>query len=306
MLKLIFTAFSAFLMFSSLLCKQQDTTKLTTEQKFIFQNCYTCHNPDSTITNRIAPSMNEIVTIYKKSSEDKKSLKLSMLDFLNHPNPENSKGKEWISKYGIMPKMSYNEDHLQSAISYLSEQEKNEEEWRKDYNFFLQNKDTSAPDKKDFLEIGRDVAMQSKAELGKNLMNAIKEKGSANAVEFCSSKAIPITEEMANKFKFKIKRVSDKPRNPMNQASDEEIKYIELFKTQIAKQEKLKPITKESASGNIGYYPIETNTMCLQCHGNPEKDIKEDVQKKITKLYPSDKAVGYGENQIRGMWVIEQ
>nr|WP_321540500.1 DUF6132 family protein [Flavobacterium piscinae] len=49
------------------------------------------------------------------------------------------------------------------------------------------------------------------------------------------------------------------------------------------------------------YYPIETNTMCLQCHG---KQIKPEVQRQILKLYPNDLAFGYGENEVRGIWSI--
>lgn len=44
--------------------------------------------------------------------------------------------------------------------------------------------------------------------------------------------------------------------------------------------------------------------MCLQCHGS-EKDIKPETLAKIKSLYPNDKAIGYQENEMRGLMVIK-
>lgn len=53
------------------------------------------------------------------------------------------------------------------------------------------------------------------------------------------------------------------------------------------------------------YYPIVTNTMCLQCHGTPNKEITTSVLETLTALYPQDKATGYDIEQLRGMWRIQ-
>jgi hypothetical protein len=45
--------------------------------------------------------------------------------------------------------------------------------------------------------------------------------------------------------------------------------------------------------------------MCLQCHGIPNNQILPTTLSKIKELYPTDKATGYGENELRGIWVIE-
>ena len=55
----------------------------------------------------------------------------------------------------------------------------------------------------------------------------------------------------------------------------------------------------------IGYYPIVTKAMCLQCHGKKDINISSTTYATIRKLYPSDKAIGYGENELRGLWAIE-
>lgn len=159
---------------------------------------------------------------------------------------------------------------------------------------------------KPFIEMGKDIAQQAKAELGKNLKNAIESKGTFGAIEFCNLKAISLTYELSQKLNVKLKRVTDKPRNPANAANEEEIKIIENFKDQILKKENLIPVTLQTDTAQIGYYPIETNTMCLQCHGDLEKNISKEVSMKLSTLYPVDKAINYSENQIRGMWVVER
>ena len=52
------------------------------------------------------------------------------------------------------------------------------------------------------------------------------------------------------------------------------------------------------------YYPIVTNGMCLQCHGEPNKEIDEATLAQLNNLYPDDKAKGYAMNQVRGIWSI--
>ncbi|HBY68813.1 MAG TPA: cytochrome c family protein, partial [Flavobacteriaceae bacterium] len=55
---------------------------------------------------------------------------------------------------------------------------------------------------------------------------------------------------------------------------------------------------------NTFYYPITTNSMCLQCHGIPNKTIQPEVLTTIIDLYPNDKAIGYNINEVRGIWVL--
>jgi len=152
----------------------------------------------------------------------------------------------------------------------------------------------------------RKYALQTKGVLGKNLMNAINKQGTEKAIEFCSTKSIVITDSMGVALNATIKRVSDKPRNPHNLANEDEIAFINKLKEKISKSEKLTSKITESNGKTIGYFPIETNAMCLQCHGSKNSDIKSKVLKKIVQLYPKDQANGYKENQIRGIFVVTQ
>jgi len=167
------------------------------------------------------------------------------------------------------------------------------------------NQDTTTAMEMDYLAKGKSMVTEAQAVLAKNLMGAVSHKGTDYALEFCNSKAIILTDSMSGVLNSNIKRVSDQPRNAANLANEMELEYILLLKDQMGKGEV--PAGKvHTINGKIlGLYPIVTNAMCLQCHGKKEIDIKPATLRKINKLYPDDKATGYGVDELRGLWVVE-
>ncbi len=156
-----------------------------------------------------------------------------------------------------------------------------------------------------YAQIGLDIAFKTKALLGKNLIGTMKEKGVVEALKFCNIKAIPLTDSMATMHHAFIKRVSDKARNPNNKANNVELKNLEHFKSTLAKGEDIIPIVDTSSDSINFYYPIVTNAMCLQCHGTPDKDLNSGIISSLKELYPNDEALGYSENEVRGIWSIQ-
>lgn len=147
-------------------------------------------------------------------------------------------------------------------------------------------------------------AQSTQKVLGKNLMQAMEKGGPEYALAFCNTKAMPLTDSMAVHHNVKIGRVSDKPRNPNNNASAEQENFIDTFKGQLANGDKVEPILTEK-EGKIHFYaPIITNSLCLKCHGDTKTDIDDTVIKSLANLYPEDEATGYTENQVRGAWHI--
>ncbi len=155
-----------------------------------------------------------------------------------------------------------------------------------------------------YQQIGLNMAFTTKSQLGKYLMETMKERGTVAALEFCNIKAIALTDSMATIHKARIKRVSDKPRNPNNKANKVELKNIEVFKNMFSNEEEIAPIIETNNDSISFYYPITTNAMCLKCHGTPNKDIDPTTLSTLKDLYPTDLAVGYSENQVRGIWSI--
>lgn len=168
-----------------------------------------------------------------------------------------------------------------------------------------EQKEASSKIDPSYQQIGLNIAFTTKSQLGKNLIGAMKEKGAVEALKFCNIKAMTITDSMATVHKSIIKRVSDKTRNPINKANETELKNIETFKNMLSKGEEIAPIVETINDSIYFYYPIITNEMCLKCHGTPNEDIDQAILSSLKGLYPIDKAIGYSENQVRGIWSIQ-
>lgn len=157
----------------------------------------------------------------------------------------------------------------------------------------------------EYLSRGLDISLNAQSVLGKNLMKAIQEGGTEGALTFCNIQAIPLTDSTALASGVKIKRVSDRNRNPNNAANERELNYIQQAKAVLQEQGQVEPALFTDDGKKIGYYPIVTNALCLKCHGDPSSDINTPTLAAINTHYPNDKATGYGVNELRGIWVIE-
>lgn len=268
-------------------------------------NCFNCHSPNAAMESRIAPPMFAIKNHYIGDGVSRERFVADMVAYMNNPTEENSKMPQAVERFGLMPKMNFSEAQITAIANYLYTTELEKPGWY-DQHFaaerqrFLAKQDSLSP-----LELGQKYAMQTKAVLGKNLLNAINTKGTENALEFCSTKASTLTDSMALALKAKIKRVSDKNRNPKNAANEAELNFINEGKSLLAKGEKVKPKLQEINGKMVGYYPIMTDKMCLQCHGKPNVEILPKTMESIAKLYPKDKATGYAADELRGIWVVE-
>ena len=148
------------------------------------------------------------------------------------------------------------------------------------------------------------IATKTQMVLGKNLMNAISTHGTEYAVSFCSTKAIHLTDSTGNSLNATVRRVSEKNRNPDNKANWNQRKYIEATKLAIEEGKTPNPRLIHLGNLKVGYYPILTNQMCMQCHGDPKTEISPETLSKINTLYPDDLATGYKPNELRGIWVV--
>lgn len=280
--------------------KSMDYSVNTEALSIVQKNCTSCHHPNE--QNSIAPSLNEVQMFYIKNFSNQEKGLAKLTSFLAAPKEETAMMKDAVKKHGLMPKISLTDEEIYDVAQLLYGFDFSQENW--DKNIAFVNKKSTAIGK-NYLEKGKELASATKGVLGKNLLTAINTLGTDKAVAFCNTRAIPITDSMSNALNATIKRVSDKARNSNNNANEQELVYINEAKALLAKGEKIKPKMTELTDKVICYYPIETATMCLQCHGAPNTQIKSNTLEKITKLYPNDKAIGYKENELRGIWVVE-
>ncbi len=159
-----------------------------------------------------------------------------------------------------------------------------------------------------YLELGDDLMGETKRKISTTLVEAMEKGGVKYAAQFCNLVAYPIVDSMSKVHNARIRRVSDKPRNPNDAMNDDEQKVFALFnaKAQMPNAE-LKPIVMQHDDGTVGYYaPIKISMpTCLKCHGEVGKDIKAEDYKVLKSLYPNDVAVGYKEGELRGMFSIQ-
>lgn len=297
-------------------------------KEIVKNECYICHSPVASEENMIAPPMVAVKWHYIEEQTSKEEFTEALLNWLNDPQPEKVKMHGAVRKFGIMPYQPYTEEEVKDIASYLYETEIPQPEW---YEAHRKNKhqqgkgmgkgkgkgkgkNATVGEEEDFffpraefyLENGASISAAAQGALGKKLIKAIQEKGPEGAISFCKVNASGITDSVAIMNNVRINRVSDKPRNQENKASDEEQGYIIAFKRQLENQVEIRPILKEMANDEVYYYsPITTNAMCLQCHGTPDKEIQQPVQLALKNYYPEDKAVGYGDGEVRGMWKIQ-
>ena len=304
-----------------------DVTKIATQapttndsihpgKKLLETKCYVCHNPSGSHDARIAPPMVAVKSHYLDDDTTKEEFADALWNFVKKPSEAKTKMRGAVRRFGVMPYQVFSEEEIRLISEYIYDYKIDEPEWFKQHieeeskgKMKYRNKGkaaipTPSSTSENLSERGMQYALNTKKELGKNLMGTIQKKGTKAAVTFCSEKAYPITDSMAKAQNVSIKRVSDRPRNPKNIANAKELDLIDFFKKAIANKEDYQPVTEEN-NGEVTFYaPITTNSMCLQCHGTPTQNITPEVLKTITSLYPKDKATGYNINEVRGMWRV--
>lgn len=152
---------------------------------------------------------------------------------------------------------------------------------------------------------GVEIAQTTAKKLGSALVEKMKDGGVKEAVPFCNTTALPITEEMANKFNVDIKRTSHLLRNEKNKPNEEEVLVLNNYSKLFANNKKMKPVVEIDKSGNPHFYaPILLQKKCLTCHGEIGIDVTKKSDSIIESYYPKDLATGFKEGDLRGIWSI--
>lgn len=159
-----------------------------------------------------------------------------------------------------------------------------------------------------YLEESRKTAQEFVQKLGGILKSQLETAGTEQAILVCKEVAPALANEYSNQSKS-VKRVSLKNRNPnMGIPDNWETHVLNEFDAKNKLDSSLtleKYETVKDADGQWFRYmrAIPTQPMCLQCHGKPD-DIKPNIQTRLSKEYPLDKAIGYSAGEIRGAVTI--
>ena len=160
-------------------------------------------------------------------------------------------------------------------------------------------------DIKEYTVRGKEIAQATGGHLSGQLTKYMKEGGVVKAVPFCNTMAMPLTDEMSEKHNVSIKRTSHKLRNEKNSPNEEEIRILNEYKDLLHANKKLMPIVEIDRSGNPHFYaPILLQQKCLVCHGAIGENVTSKTDSIIKSYYPNDKATGFKEGDLRGIWSI--
>ncbi len=161
-------------------------------------------------------------------------------------------------------------------------------------------------EKQEYTNKGNEISQATFKALSEKLTEQMKLGGPAQAIPFCNVAAIPITQQLSEEFDVTIKRTSDKLRNQENKPSARELEIINTYHNLISEEREITPIVEVDNNNNKHYYaPIMLKVNCLACHGKVEKFVSLKTDSIIKSLYPNDQAIGYSEEDLRGIWSIE-
>ncbi len=153
---------------------------------------------------------------------------------------------------------------------------------------------------------GPKVITEAFGKLSAALSEAVAKDGPAGALTVCSEKAPQIAKEVAAAHGVTLRRATNKPRNPNNAVDAFENAVLKTFAAALEKNEAPKPQILPLPDGGKSFFApiILGNPLCLQCHGDREKDITPETLAAIQKLYPADKATGFQLGDLRGLWRV--
>ncbi|MEL6534682.1 MAG: DUF3365 domain-containing protein [Bacteroidota bacterium] len=154
-------------------------------------------------------------------------------------------------------------------------------------------------------EQGDSLSQIAQMALGKALKGALQNGGVPEAIPYCNTQALPITDSLGDLFGIEIRRTALRVRNPVNQPIAAERQHLRNYQSMLDRGEELVPQLEGLANNKFLYSrPILLQGMCTSCHGEVGKTIKEEEYALIRDHYPQDSAINFGVGDLRGMWSI--
>jgi hypothetical protein len=136
------------------------------------------------------------------------------------------------------------------------------------------------------------------------LTDAMEAGGPVQAIEFCSTEAVPLTRMVESGIDGDVglKRTSFRYRNLENAPDEAEEEALLYFERAVeADGHAPSSYVQRVSSEELRYYqPLFMSEFCLQCHGNRDS-MDPEVQRVLSERYPYDLATGYQVGDFRGV-----
>ncbi len=203
-------------------------------------------------------------------------------------------------------KESGGENNQNQAESIVEQNRKNDSLVEVDHVHSASDIPVLTPEQKQaYIDKAKKVAKNAFDIFSGHLNRLFKEKHPAEALAYCHDNALKITDSLSRAYNVQVKRTSFRIRNSKNKPTAQEEKVMEIYREQIHKNLSPKPYMHYDVYGKPHVYiPIMVQEKCLMCHGDPNKDIPEVINRKLAELYPGDKAIFFKKGDLRGIWSI--
>lgn len=155
-----------------------------------------------------------------------------------------------------------------------------------------------------YRKAGLKLAGEAQKSLMAEVKKALQEGGPVHAVDYCHVEAESILDKESKKAGVEISRVARRNRNPQNNLETEAEQ--EAFR----QLEKLTPrfdtsLLEREGERYVFYKPIPLGMpACLNCHGEPEKEVAPETLAALAERYPEDQALYFALGELRGAWKI--
>lgn len=133
--------------------------------------------------------------------------------------------------------------------------------------------------------------------LSARLMEVLGNQGPATAIAVCQNEAVEIAEAVSEQQGVRIGRTGVRLRNPDNAAPS----WAEPL---VRKRTDVPTFVTLSNGDAAALLPIKLQGQCVMCHGPPAQ-IAPAIQDQLDKRYPTDRATGFREGELRGWFWVE-
>lgn len=156
-------------------------------------------------------------------------------------------------------------------------------------------------------EKGKQIVADAFQLLSSNLQNAIQQGGISNALPYCSVAAQPLTRSVGEPKGVTVRRFTHKPRNPQGKANEMEMAVLAHWQRLLPTTNAPAALATNISPGKVTFFApiVLSQPLCLNCHGQPGKDISPEHVALIDKLYPQDQAKGFEMGDLRGGWRVD-
>lgn len=107
----------------------EESIKQIDSLELIHNTCFSCHNPNLEIDNRLAPPMFKVREHYLTDSITKKEFVESVWNFVRNPSEELSIMPGAVRNFSLMPKQNFKEEDVKIIASYLFDNDVSSDSW---------------------------------------------------------------------------------------------------------------------------------------------------------------------------------